>query len=273
MSESSQPLKSSTQSIAPPSTNEATAITQSIRQHTPARILVGSAGPTYHTATWLALRRDHAAAMDAVWDELDPYKDFDADFCQERKLFTVQTQAMSKQQFLLRPDLGRRLSTAAREEIGRRCPQSVDLQCIIGDGLSAAAVRSQVPKLLPLLEEEARRRGLTTGQTFVVRYCRVGVLNDIGELLDPGVAVLLIGERPGLATAKSLSAYLAYRPRPGHTDAQRNLVSNIHESGVACQSAARRILDLVQSMLQRRISGVELKEATATADPVARLRP
>src|SRR5262249_16947989 len=75
---------------------------------------------------------------------------------------------------------------------------------------------------------------------FVVRHCRVGVLNDVGELLDPAVVVLLIGERPGLATAESLSAYMAYRPRPGHTDARRNLTSTAHAPGVRPAAAARR---------------------------------
>jgi ethanolamine ammonia-lyase small subunit len=131
---------------------------------------------------------------------------------------------------------------------------------VIGDGLSAAAVARQVPRLLPLLEEEARQRGWRFGQPFVVRYCRVGVLNDIGELLDPAVVVLLIGERPGLATAESLSAYLAYRPRPGHTDAQRNLISNIHARGVTTEAAAQRILSLAERMRQAENSGVAIKE-------------
>ena len=119
----------------------------------------------------------------------------------------------------------------------------------------------QVPALLPLLVGGATRRGWRFGQPFVVRYCRVGVLNDIGDLLDPAVVVLLIGERPGLATAESLSAYLAYRPRPGHTDAQRNLISNIHARGVLAADAARRILPLAEQMRQtQQASGVAVKE-------------
>ena len=106
-------------------------------------------------------------------------------------------------------------------------------------------------------------RGLSVGQPFVVRHCRVGVLNDVGELLDPAVVVLLIGERPGLATAESLSAYLAYRPRPGHTDAQRNLISNIHARGVSHAEAARRILALAEQMRQVQASGVTVKEDLA----------
>src|SRR5262249_16574584 len=99
---------------------------------------------------------------------------------------------------------------------------------------------------------------------FVVRYCRVGVLNEIGEQLDPAVVVLLIGERPGLATAQSLSAYMAYRPRPGHTNAQRNLVSNIHGRGVPPDEAARQIFALAEAMRRQNLSGVQLQEHVPT---------
>jgi ethanolamine ammonia-lyase small subunit len=94
----------------------------------------------------------------------------------------------------------------------------------------------------------------------VIRHCRVGILNEIGELLEPGVAVLLIGERPGLATAESLSAYMAYRPKLSDTDAQRNLISNIHGRGVSTEQAAQRILDLAAAMTKTHKSGCELRE-------------
>src|SRR5262249_49640716 len=98
------------------------------------------------------------------------------------------------------------------------------------------------------------------GRPFAVRFCRVGVLNDFGDILKPTVAVLLIGERPGLATAESLSAYMAYLPRAGHTNAQRNLISNIHTRGVGHEETARRILDLAETMMRMKLSGVEVKE-------------
>jgi ethanolamine ammonia-lyase small subunit len=167
----------------------------------------------------------------------------------------------------MRPDLGRRLDDAAREAVTEQCPRGADLQVLIGDGLSVAAVLAQVPALLPLLEDETRRRGWTFGRPFAVRYCRVGILNEIGELLDPAVVVLLIGERPGLATAESLSAYLAYRPRPGHTDAQRNLISNIHARGVPPEAAAPRILALVERMRQMQASGITVKEEMPPVGP------
>jgi ethanolamine ammonia-lyase small subunit len=233
---------------------------QAVRARTPARLLVGRAGPSYPTATQLELRQDHAAALDAVHAELDPAKDFGRDFVDRWGLFEVCTCATGKAEYLMRPDLGRRLNDTARTEVAKQCRAGADLQVVIGDGLSAAAVAVQVPRLLPLLEAQVRQRGWRLGRPFVVRYCRVGVLNDVGTVLDPGVVVLLIGERPGLATAESLSAYMAYRPRPGHTDAQRNLISNIHARGVDPEAAARRIVALAEQMRRLQASGVAVKE-------------
>jgi ethanolamine ammonia-lyase small subunit len=238
---------------------------QAIRARTPARILVGRAGPAYQTATQLELRRDHAAALDAVHAELDLERDFGRDFLERWQLFEVRTQAGSKAEYLMRPDLGRRLDDAARAAIVRQCQRETVLQIVIGDGLSAAAVIAQVPSLLPLLSAAAASAGMSVGRPFVVRHCRVGVLNDIGALLDPEVAVLLIGERPGLATAESLSAYMAYRPRAGHSDAQRNLISNIHGRGVSVAEAARRIVALAGQMRRVQTSGVTVKEELTSA--------
>ena len=144
---------------------------------------------------------------------------------------------------------------------------SVDIQVMIGDGLSATAVVAQVPALLPLLAEESARLNLRFGRPFFIRNCRVGVLNDVGRLLGAAVIVLLIGERPGLATAESLSAYLAYRPRPGHTDAHRNLISNIHVRGTSPVDASERILRLAMQMIRLRESGVAVKEQRSQIEP------
>jgi ethanolamine ammonia-lyase small subunit len=228
----------------------------SIRARTPARILVGRAGPAYRTATQLQLRQDHAAALDAVHEELN----LDKAFVEGYGLVETCTLASNKLEYLMRPDLGRHLNDQAQAVLLRECPLGADLQVAIGDGLSAAAVTAQVPNLLPLLEDGCRQRGWRFGRPFVIRYCRVGVLNDVGAALDPLIVVLLIGERPGLATADSLSAYLAYRPQSGHTDAQRNLISNIHGRGVDARSAARRIMALAAMMRQMQSSGVTIKE-------------
>lgn len=240
--------------------NELPEIIRKIRARTPARLLMGRAGTCYRTRTQMELREAHAAARDAVRDELDLQKDFTPAFLAKWNLFEVRTQATSKDEYLLRPDLGRRFSEEARAELVRRCPAAADLQIVIGDGLSVTAVRVQVPQLLPLLIDEAKTREWIMGQPFVVRHCRVGILNQIGDLLSPKVAVLLIGERPGLATAESLSAYMAYQPKPRHTDADRNLISNIHARGVTTQDAVARILNFSAQMMAARSSGYTLRE-------------
>jgi len=230
------------------------------REHTPARVLVGRAGPAYRTATSLKLREDHAAARDAVRAEVELGRDFGAESIAAFGLFEVRTRATSKGEYLLRPDLGRQLDEAARERLRSECPAGVDLQVVIGDGLSATAVATQAPGLLAGLRTAANSRGWSFGRSFLVRYCRVGVMNDVGELLNPAVVVLLIGERPGLATAESLSAYLAFRPRAGHTDADRNLISNVHARGVGIEEATRRVVALAEQFRAQSRSGVSVKE-------------
>jgi ethanolamine ammonia-lyase small subunit len=233
-------------------------IVRKIRARTPARVLAGRVGAAYRTATQLDLREAHAAARDAVRAELE-LETFGADFIKQWGLFEVSTAANSKEEYLLQPNLGRSFPDASRSELRKRCPPRTNLQIAIGDGLSVTAVFAQVPKLLPALHAGATGLGWTIGQIFVIRHCRVGILNEIGELLDLYVAVLLIGERPGLATAESLSAYMAYRPRHGHTDADRNLISNIHDRGVSPADAAVRIVELAAQMMNARSSGTQLR--------------
>lgn len=231
-----------------------------IRARTPARVLVDRAGAGYRTATQLELRAAHAAARDAVRTELDLERDLGTEFVQRWKLFEAATQARSKDEYLLRPDRGRSFSEAAAERVRSGCPRAPELQIVVGDGLSVTAVAAQVPALLPLILKQAEQRGWKLGRPFVVRYCRVGIMNQVGELLRPEVVVLLIGERPGLATAESLSAYMAYRPREGDNDAQRNLISNIHSRGVLIEAAAVRIVKLAEQMRALQMSGTRLKE-------------
>ncbi len=239
-------------------------IVKKVRAQTPARLLAGRSGAAYRTNTQLELREAHAAARDAVRAELNLFTgagdDPGDDFMRKWNLFEVRSRAASKDEYLLRPDLGRRLNDTSRAEVNRRCTTGHDLQIVIGDGLSVTAVALQIPRLLPLLCEGAKTRGWSVGQIFVIRYCRVGILNEIGELLDPTVVVLLIGERPGLATAESLSAYMAYRPKAPHTDANRNLISNIHARGVSTEQAAQRILNLAVAMMKTHTSGCQLRE-------------
>jgi len=241
-------------------------IVRRIRARTPARLLAGRAGAAYRTETQMGLREAHAAARDAVRAEMELETAFGAEFIQKWQLFDVYTRARTKDEYLLHPDFGRNFDEASREKLRAFGCGGNDLQIVIGDGLSVPAVSAQVPDLLPLLREGAEARGWKVGRTFAIHHCRVGILNEIGALLEPQVAILLIGERPGLATAESLSAYMAYRPLATHSDANRNLISNIHSRGLSARAAASRILSLAAQMMKLRSSGYDVKEEKLLPD-------
>jgi len=235
-------------------------IVKKVRAQTPARLLAGRSGAAYRTNTQMELREAHAGARDAVRAELNLLRDLGDEFIRNWNLLEVCSRATSKDEYILRPDLGRLLSDKSRAEVIGNCTTGHDLQVVIGDGLSVTAVAMQIPRLVPPLCEGAKTRGWSLGRIFVIRHCRVGILNQIGDLLVPKVAVLLIGERPGLATAESLSAYMAYRPKTSDTDADRNLISNIHARGVSTEDAVQRILNLAASMMKTHRSGCQLRE-------------
>lgn len=226
------------------------------RHTTPARLFLGSAGVALPTNEALRLRADHAAARDAVAARIDPRLGplavLDA--------LVVSSAATTPAEHLLRPDLGRRLDVDSAAAVRAALPSGLDVVLVLGDGLSAGAVDDSAPELVGALRERFDARGLTTGRPVLVRHCRVGIMNHIGDLVAPEIVVLLIGERPGLASHRSLSAYLAHRPRSGCTDADRNCISNIHAGGIAPAIAADRIDGLVGEILRVGTSGVAVKE-------------
>jgi ethanolamine ammonia-lyase small subunit len=179
----------------------------------------------------------------------------------EMNLFTVQTGVTGgKQEYLLRPDLGRQLSPDARKTIEEKCIKSPDIQVCVGDGLSAAAIEANLRKILPVIQNGCQTAGLSMGTPFFIRYCRVGVMNDIGDLIHPKVLILLIGERPGLGRAESMSAYMGYRPQSGHTDADREVICNIFDGGGTNPlEAGAYAVQMAQKMIRMQASGIKLK--------------
>jgi ethanolamine ammonia-lyase small subunit len=236
------------------------ALRRAVSDVTPARVFLGGSATSYPTAAWLQLRADHAAARDALAARLDLDDPALADFVDRYHPIRLVTEVTSPAQYLVRPDLGRRLSEGSRRVLAEGPDRAVDIGLVLGDGLSAKAVVRHGPALVDALVGGAQRRGWTTGRPVVVEFCRVGVLNDLGPLLRAEVVVLLIGERPGLGVVDSLSAYLAYRPGPGCTDAERNLISGIHDRSTPVPVAARRVLDLIGALRDARCSGVAVKE-------------
>ena len=225
---------------------------------TTARIGVGRVGPRYNTASLLLFQGDHAITQDAL------YRDIDQKLLDEFGLFTVQTNITGgKEQFLLRPDLGRQLSDEAKRIIKEKCVKAPNIQVAVGDGLSAAAIEANLRQILPVIKQGVQSAGLTFGTPFHVKYCRVGVMNDIGEAIQPDVVILLIGERPGLGRAESMSAYMGYKPKYGDTDADRDVVCNIFENGGTNPlEAGAFVMQIAQKMRQQQASGVKLKLAT-----------
>jgi ethanolamine ammonia-lyase small subunit len=225
---------------------------------TTARIGVGRSGPRYSTAALLLFQADHAVTQDAL------YRDVDQKLLDELGLFTVQTRITGgKQEYLLRPDLGRQLNDEAKRTVQEKCVKSPNIQLVVGDGLSAAAVEANAREMFPVLKQGAQAAGLSLGTPFFIKYCRVGVLNDIGDLLKPDVVILLIGERPGLGRAESLSAYMAYRPKAGDSDADRDVVCNIfNNGGTNPLEGAAFAIQTAQKMIKYQASGIKLKVAS-----------
>ncbi len=179
-------------------------------------------------------------------------------------LFTVRTRAEDREQYLLRPDLGRLLSDDAKAVIEERCEKNPQVQIVVGDGLSAAAINNNLDDVLPVVEQGLKSAGVTTGTTFFVENCRVGVMNDINEIIHADVVLLLLGERPGLGIADAMSAYMGWKPARGRTDAQRDLVCMITRfGGTNPVEAGAFIVDLVRKTLEHKASGVELRQLTS----------
>ena len=221
-------------------------------KRTTARIGVGRAGPRLKTQTLLALRADHAQARDAVMKDVDPKALEDAG------LFTVQTLCEDKDTYITRPDLGRQLSPEAVQTLKEKCVPNPDVQIYISDGLSSTAVEANVNKILPVITEALQSKGLKVGTPFYLRFGRVGAQEHIAEVLGAKVICVLLGERPGLATAESMSAYITYNAYVGMPESKRTVVSNIHKNGTAAVEAGAYVAEVIAKILEQKTSGVDL---------------
>lgn len=225
-----------------------------MKKKTTARIGVGRAGPRLNTRTMLTLRADHAKARDAV------FLDVPGELIEKLGLFTVQTKCAEKNQFLTRPDLGRQLSEEGARAVKVRCAPNPDVQVFLADGLSSTAVEANAETILGLLLDALKDRGLTVGTPFFVRFGRVAVEDQVAELVGAKVVCVLIGERPGLGSAESMSAYIAYNARVGMPEARRTVVSNIHKDGISAAEAGAYIAELIEKIYHAKASGVELQQ-------------
>lgn len=221
-------------------------------KRTTARIGVGRAGPRLKTQTLLALRADHAQARDAVMKDVDPKA------LENAGLFCVQTLCKDKDTYITRPDLGRQLSPEAVQTLKEKCVPNPDVQIYISDGLSSTAVEANVNKILPVITEALQSKGLKVGTPFYLRFGRVGAQEHIAEVLGAKVICVLLGERPGLATAESMSAYITYNAYVGMPESKRTVVSNIHKNGTAAVEAGAYVAEVIAKILEQKASGVDL---------------
>lgn len=224
-----------------------------LKAKTDARLGVWRAGPRPLTRTTLRVRADNAAAMDAV------FNDVHEEYLERNNLKTYQTKCDSKETYLTRPDLGRVFDDATAAQIKADCIAEPDVQIVVSDGLSSSAVEANIDAVLPAIYNGLKATGLKIGTPFFVKYGRVGAEDSVAQILGAKVTVILLGERPGLATSSSLSAYCVYGGYPGIPEANRTVVSNIHKAGTPPVEAGAYIAELCKQMYDKKASGLDLK--------------
>ena len=223
-----------------------------LKERTPARLGSGKAGPRYKTLTMLRFRADHAAAQDAVFSQVPE------DFAQKNSLVAVQTKCKDKDQYLTRPDMGRTFDEENRQKIKAAVSGTPRVQIVIGDGLSSAAILANAMDCMAAIRDGLKVRGIDTGKAIFVRYCRVGAGDAVGDVTGCELVCVLVGERPGLVTDKSMSAYITYKPHTGVSESSRTVVSNIHAQGTPAVEAGAHVAELIDTILKKKVSGVGL---------------
>ena len=223
-----------------------------MKERTPARLGSGKAGPRYKTLTMLRFRADHAAAQDAVFSQVAE------DFAEKNGMVEVQTRCHDKDEYLTRPDYGRCFDEENRKKIRTAIPGTPRVQIVVGDGLSSAAITANAMDCMEAIREGLKLKGIDPGTPIFVRYCRVGAGDAIGDVTGCELVCMLVGERPGLVTDKSMSAYITYKPRTGVSESARTVVSNIHAQGTPAVEAGAHIAGLIETILKKQVSGVGL---------------
>ncbi len=234
-----------------------------LRRHTAARVALGRAGASLPTSELLKFSLDHAIARDAAHSELDLERLTQSLEPIGLPLRRVDTMVHDRTTYLQRPDLGRRLSDGARDELQQLASKTSarpDLVILIADELSGLAAQQHATPLLAALVPMLRKTSIATAPLIITRYARVALQDDVGSVMNAKASLILLGERPGLGTPDSLGAYLIFNPRVGATDANRNCVSNIRPAGLPLSAAADSIHYLITQSLRLQLSGVELKD-------------
>lgn len=232
-----------------------------LRAFTAARIGLKRAGASLATAPLLAFQLAHARARDAVHAELDEAH-LAADLAGlGLPIVTVASAVEDRPQYLLRPDLGRRLAPDAGAALKRHA-EGYDVVFVIVDGLSAHAVQQHAQPVLAAVLPGLQADGWRVAPLIIARYGRVAIGDAVAMALRADCVAVLIGERPGLSAPDGMGAYLTWRPSIQTTDAERNCISNIRPDGVGYEDAAFKLAHLLRAMRARRFSGARLKDTS-----------
>ncbi len=224
-----------------------------MKAKTPARLGAGRAGARYKTLSQLRMRADHAAAQDTVFTYVDE------EFVKKNNFVPVHTLCKDKDEYLTRPDLGRRFDSSQQEIIKKTCGENPKVLIVVGDGLSSAAIEANAEDIIPAIKQGLNNYGITVPPVLFVKHSRVGAMDAIGEVTNADVICILIGERPGLVTAESMSAYIVYKPKIGIPESKRTVISNIHSGGTTPVEAGAHTAELIKKMLDKKASGIDLK--------------
>ena len=225
---------------------------KAMKRATPARIGIWRAGARPKTVSWLRFLVDHAGAQDAV------FSDVSDEFIKRMNLVPIQSTCKDKDEFLTRPDKGRKLSEAAAQTVLEKGQKNAQVQILVVDGLSSSAIEANIGDMLPALIQGLKNQGVNVADTtFYIKYGRVWVQDPVAKLLNSDVVVSLIGERPGLVTADSLSAYIIYKPNENTVEADRTVISNIHKGGIPPAEAGAHLATLLKQILDAKASGVK----------------
>lgn len=224
-----------------------------MKSKSPARVGCWRAGPRMKTESLLRFWTDHAVSQDAVFGEVSPELINKLDFME------VQTLCSDKAEYLKRTDLGRQFSEEMQQKIKNSCDKKPQVQIVVADGLSSTAIEKNIENILPAIKLGLNTVGIHTGKVVFVKYGRVPSMDVISEVTEADVTCLLVGERPGLVTAESMSAYIAYKANVGMPEANRTVISNIYDGGTPTIEAGAHIAEVIKKMLDNKASGVNLK--------------
>ena len=254
------------------------ALWTALRRFTDARIGLGRAGSALPIREVLAFAMAHAQARDAVTTPID-WAPIEAGLgALGLKSLRIESAAESRDIYLRRPDLGRRLSAASRERLAAISGPDPDLLILVGDGLSSTGVVANAVSMIEAFVPLARKSGWTLAPVLLAGQARVALGDEAGEFTGAGAVLVLIGERPGLSSPDSLGAYLTFAPRVGRKDAERNCISNIRRGGLSADEAAFKAHWLLREAFRRQLTGVQLKDesglqldAKASAKPLGHM--